>query len=309
MAGRPFKTDPRQQRLELHEPDFIERLRLLDAVACERSGLSRAAWGNVVALLKAIAKAGDTCWASVAWLADKSGLPRTTLHRARAQAIELGLLVTEARYNQHGRTTSLWRVDWLAVAQLDRRQATAPVSNWGESHFGAGESHSGMGESQSGSGNLLLNLPNKTSSTTNHGSAHSVRAEQPEWQVVVVEIEGAGINQAVAAVAAARSLGATPAELLAVLAYWRVHRDGFEFAEHALYRRLRRTASGDDPRCGWPAWRKGYRPPAEIAAQRAAEHRAAAERAERRRREAGPREAIDVMGEYKKMLRQNGGET
>jgi hypothetical protein len=298
LAGRPptrkppsRKADARQQRLPL-DATFKERHQLLDAVTPERSGLSRAAWANVVALLRAVHECGEECWASVSWLTDRSGLPARTLHRARAAAIELGLLLVESRYNRVGRTTSVWRVDWLSLAQLDRRVVKAPspgpspqvggekwpttacpVCPTGECHCGTGECHSGRGECHNGTHNKdeTLSLISQLTSTPHPPTgtpASALDRQAFAWRSVVEEVDRRGINQATAACAAAREGGSSPAEVLAVLAHWDAHRSGWEFSEAALYHRLRRLRAGEDATRGWPAWRRGYRVATDEAAER-----------------------------------------
>lgn len=123
------QPDERQLRLDWTS-DLRERFALLDAIGYQRTGLSRHRWARVVALLKAIHLRGwrDGCHAFVGTLAEAMGVSRRTLYRVRDDAIDRGLLTIEARYNQRGRVSNHWRIEWQQIACLGihERPATAP---------------------------------------------------------------------------------------------------------------------------------------------------------------------------------------
>jgi hypothetical protein len=60
------------------------------------------------------------------------------------------------------------------------------------------------------------------------------------------------VNQAKPAVNTARLLGATPADVRAILAYFDEHRAGWTHPQHELYRRLVRFTPGEAATDGWP---------------------------------------------------------
>jgi hypothetical protein len=79
-----------------------------------------------------------------------------------------------------------------------------------------------------------------------------------EWAVVEREVHRAGVNQASAAVRVARDDGATLDDVRELLAYWRTHRRGWEYAEYVLYLRLRRFQRGQSACDGWPPLSESY---------------------------------------------------
>lgn len=96
----------------------------LYSVAAARVGLPRARWHNVQRVVQAVLwfdQKGEGCWAGAAALADEADLSRTTLGRAKRDALDLGLLVIERRSNPGpygGRLPDRLRVDVDRLREL-----------------------------------------------------------------------------------------------------------------------------------------------------------------------------------------------
>lgn len=127
MTSRHRQDDKDQVRLPLAREDRFEALRRLDP---KQVGIGRRQWLRVVDLLiqvEVTAKNGD-CHAYAqtlaARMAEKVGVSKATLHRARRAAEAAGLLTVSHRHNGDRQLSNHWLVQWDRIVLLSRANKT-----------------------------------------------------------------------------------------------------------------------------------------------------------------------------------------
>lgn len=275
-------------RLPFSKPsDLAVAIRSIDHRA---TGLTRTRWRQVRELTLAITWCGahDGCRASVDRLiqvananCEDGGRPPITSLRqfftVRRAAVELGIVVCEPSYNGDGRTFSERAVDLVRVAELVAASRTQAVRGVQQNRHTPGTISALTQHLPSTHPLLYLNLPNQenlpssSSSTVLPGSqTRGAVGADGGWEAAEDEIFAAGINQARKAIRGARSAGATPEQVIALVAWWRDRRAAWEHPEAVLYWRIRRLAPGQDVAAAWPAPRADWLAPETVARHAAA---------------------------------------
>lgn len=129
-----------------------------------------------------------------------------------------------------------------------------------------------------------------------------------DWSEVVEEVLSCGVNQGKMGVDAARTRGATPDEVRAVVTEWRKRREGWQQCHVVLYRRLVAFAPGQTASEDWPPFDEAYQ--AKLDRERRAGERETAirrlsrEHHEFQRREAQSREEWDLVA-FRRLLAEH----
>lgn len=100
------------------------RLEMLDCIR-RPPELSRAVWGNIKDLLKAMARVRPGDVPTSEWVIEMSRVPRRTFYRTRLEAEKLGFLGWGTQSCNKGHVESVYDVHWAAVAQLDPRMPSS----------------------------------------------------------------------------------------------------------------------------------------------------------------------------------------
>jgi hypothetical protein len=178
---------------------------------------------------------------------------KSRAERAVSHLKELGVL-SSTRRGRKGNEYSI-HFDWLAeirdsIRQLIRqREGVDPSARRIESQK--------MTDQIARNDGLMIRGINQEPTNIQPTTVHD-GSEEVEWVAVESAIYRAGVNQAKLAVNAARSDGATPADIWALLDYWRNHRDGWERPDIELYNRLKRFERGQAPNHGWSKFTLEY---------------------------------------------------
>lgn len=260
---------------------------------------------------------GEGCTKGNAEIARVMDSSVATVGRAKADAERLGLVVIETRSNPGptgGSIPDRIRVVIERVAELsphakrssnylnnDARQGERPatgrrgevtdhsaeVIDHGEEVSAHREEVIDHGERTNKEIQALRTSANNKPPPPASPAESAAATHADAWSEAEGELYAAGVNQAHAAVTAARKSGATAAFVLALVAWWRDRRDGWEYPEQELYRRVRRaTAEERDPASGWPKYRPGY-----VSPERSEERRLALRREHEQRSAATAKKA------------------
>lgn len=151
--------------------------------------------------------------------------------------------------------------------------------------------------------NIGINQQPTFSQPTGVDRSSTPVAVDEQWLAVVVEIDHCGINQAERVVDVVRDQGASPTDVRAIVAYWKLHRDGWDdHAEEKLYRRLQRWQPGELARDGWPAFTQEYQKSLEAKHRVFEWHEAAQHQVKQREENAAKRDELARQ-------RESGGRT
>jgi len=126
-----------------------------------------------------------------------------------------------------------------------------------------------------------------------------------DWAALVSEVFDVGVNDAAAAVYAAQSRGATPADVRELMTFWAEAPERWSFPEAALYRRLTRWQRGQPIADGWERPSADYERAQRCAASMAKLRDEAQRVAALRDRSEAEREACRAG--YREMVAANGG--
>jgi hypothetical protein len=287
-----FDGPPRERKAV-----FLARLAAVDPASL---GVGAAAWGNVVRLLESVyffAGWDHERYAqpSPEALQENADLSRSVLSRARRLAVALGLLTAERPRCRRGETRSPDRL-WLQHDTIGRLAAASRCSG-------------GISRDQVGSGGIRWDHIKESPFPPNHQTPNPPptprRTPEPPggapapgphdatepsrgeggWGEVVLELERAGLGATSTAVEAARSAGATPADVRAILAAYEARRtpQPAAWGPGALLLRLKRYRPGQGPTEGFPPPNPEHERARLAAEQDARRRRDAARYADRRR--------------------------
>lgn len=259
--GKTTRSD--QVRLPF-DADRNERKALINAVHHSRTGLGETQWGCCQEVLTYMVHVATDrgMFPSIDTIAKGCDMSQRAVTRAIADLRALGVLSQRRR----GRKSARYEIHFAAIAALEVSTDSAPFDPPFDPpntpldpptvRVGApvlADRTTGFG----GSAIKGINQePTKNQPTTTAFDPPNTPTD--DWNQVVVEVFGCGVNQAKAAVEAARILDATPADVRAIAAHWREHRDAWQHAETVLYHRLRRFDAELAADAGWPPFAEAY---------------------------------------------------
>lgn len=286
--------DKHQRRLPLSRSERLEALERFDPATV---GIGPRAWRSVRELLRQIefTTGADGCFCYVETIAARMSVTRRTAQRASEAAIAAGLLTVAKRHDGRHQQSNQWRVEWGRIAgSLELSPTPDELTPRGDELTPRGDVMTPSIRNRTLQSSLEVSspypLPRRTASS-----------DAADWDGVVVEVFGCGVEQAERAVRSLRVHGGTPDDARAIVAAWHERRSQWdELVRPAkLYRRLCYWRPGQDPRGLWP--------PGKTARSPRSEDRTTLERrrefAERRAQRASE-PAVDLLAEFARLNAQ-----